>query len=98
MKNNKFSTELELAILPQFLEEVLVIANEISEAVLQEEGCENFFIHRKKEMDNVLVIWAIYNSEEAYKLVQEQDYIKKFFGFLGDKLAGAPIITRLAAL
>lgn len=95
MKNDKIITHVELIIHPDFLDEVLPLADKTRESILIEEGCESFLLMRKSDEPNVLVIFAIYTSRQTYDWHLEQEYIKTFFGFLEGKLMGEPSLSYL---
>ncbi|QEM07161.1 hypothetical protein DIU31_028020 [Mucilaginibacter rubeus] len=95
MKNNKIVTHAELTIAPELIEEVLTQAILTKNLIQQEEGTEVFILSSKKDVPNVLVIFGVYTSEATYKWHLEQDYVKNFFAFLGDKLLAAPNASQL---
>ncbi len=95
MKNNKIITHVELAVSPDLIQTVLSEAEKIKNLILLEEGCEVFVLTTKKEVPNVIVIFAVYTSEEIYKWHLEQDYVKNFFDSLTDKLQTAPKVDYL---
>ena len=45
-----------------------------------------------------LLFFEIFSSSAAHKFHLEQDYMKRLFTALEDRLAGAPIMTKLNAL
>ena len=98
MKNDKIITHVELTINPDFLDEVLLLADKTRRNILLEEGCESFLLMRKSDEPNVLVIFAIYTSRQTYDWHLEQEYIKTFFGFLEGKLMGKPRMCYLDSL
>lgn len=95
MKNNKILTHVELTIAPEFIDEVLPQAILTKNLILQEDGTETFVLSFKKDTPNVLVIFAVYSSSEAYKIHLEELHVKKFFNFLADKLVIPPNATQL---
>ena len=98
MKNSKVVTHAELTVAPEFIEEVIPKAIYTKNLIQQEEGCETLILSSKKDAPNVLVIFAVYTSEEAYKWHLEQEYVKSFFAFLSDKLLAAPNASQLEEL
>ncbi len=98
MKNNKIITHVELTINPDFINEVLPLADKTRNIILLEDGCENFNLMRKPNEPNILVIFAVYTSKQTYDWHLEQSYIKDFFGFLHEKLIVEPRITYLEEL
>ena len=98
MKNDKIITHVELTINPDFMEDVLPLADKTREIILLEEGCESFMLMRKSDESNVLVIFAIYTSPQTYDWHLEQEYIKTFFAFIEGKLIKKPRMCYLKAL
>jgi quinol monooxygenase YgiN len=95
---NKIITNAELKIHPDFIDEVIVQAIETKKHIIIEEGCENFFLMRKADEPNTIVIFAIYTSKQDYDWHLEQDYVKNFFSFLNEKLTTPPTVTYLEEL
>ena len=86
MKNDKIITHVELMVNPEFLDDVLPLADKTRKIILLEKGCESFMLMRKADEQNTLVIFAIYTSKAAYAWHLEQDYIKNLFASLEGKL------------
>jgi quinol monooxygenase YgiN len=98
MKTDNIITHVELTINPDFLDEVLSLAEKTREFILLEDGCESFTLMRKSDESNVLVIFAIYTSRQIYDWHLDQEYIKTFFAFLEGKLMAKPRMCYLEAL
>jgi quinol monooxygenase YgiN len=88
-------THVELQVNPDFVEEVLPLANETRKITLLEDGCKSFMLTRKINEPNTLVIFAVYTSKQAYEWHLGQDYIKGFFSFLQGKLMKTPATAYL---
>lgn len=98
LKTDKIITLAELTIHPEFVEEVLPLANDTRKHILLEEGCESFSLLRKTDNPNVLVIFATYTSKQTYEWHLEQEYVKQFFAFLEGKLTEEPRMSYLEEL
>lgn len=95
MKNEKIITHVVIDINPDSINEVLSEAKVTREKIVIEEGCEVFNLTIKKDNPAILVIFAVYTSEQTYQWHLEQEYVKSFFKFLEDKLIAAPVLTYL---
>jgi quinol monooxygenase YgiN len=98
MKTDKLITYVELTVNPDYIETVLPLADKTRNAILLEEGCENFMLMRKPDEPNVLVIFAIYTSKQTYDWNLEQEYVVTFFAFLEGKLMKKPSMHYLEGL
>jgi quinol monooxygenase YgiN len=98
MANSKVIVLAEVSVLPQHLEEVKAIAAATLIPTLKEPGCEAFYQTYKKDDQNALVFFEVFESKTALDLHLEADYTKKFFDCIKDKLAGKPVSTILSEL
>lgn len=95
MKNNKIITHVELTVAPEWIDEVLPLADKTRSIILLEEGCETFILTRHVDNPGALVFFAVYSSKQAYEWHLDQDYLKTFFSFLKGKLLGEPSVSYL---
>ncbi|GGH07125.1 putative quinol monooxygenase [Mucilaginibacter phyllosphaerae] len=95
MKNGKVITHVEFTVRTEMINIVLQKAEITQSLILKEEGCETFILTTKKEASNVIVLFAVYTSEEIYQWHLEQEYVKNFFAYLADKLLAAPKVDYL---
>ncbi len=98
MGDQKVYLLAELTILPNFLDEAKAIFREAIGPTLQEPGCEALFETSREDDPHKLVFFEVFSSPEAHRIHLEQDYTKRMFSALEDKLAGAPVMTKLKAL
>jgi quinol monooxygenase YgiN len=98
MKNQKIYLLAELTVLPKFLDDVKTVLKEALIPTLQEPGCEAMFETSREGDPHKLVFFEVFSSPAAHKFHLEQDYTKRLFAALEDKLAGAPTMTNLNAL
>jgi quinol monooxygenase YgiN len=96
MDSQKIYLPAELAVLPEFLDDVKGALKQALIPTLQEAGCEGMF-ETSREGDPQ-VFFEIFSSSAAHKFHLEQDCMKRLFTALEGKLAGAPIMTKLNAL
>jgi len=88
----------ELTIAPGFLEEVKAILKEALIPTLQEPGCEALYETGRKDDPHKLVFFEVFSSAAAHEFHLEQDYLKRMFASLDDKMSGVPTMTKLNAL
>ena len=98
MEDKKIYLLAELTILPGFLEEVKAILREALIPTLQEPGCEALYETGRKDDPHKLVFFEVFSSAAAHEFHLGQDYTKRVFASLEDKMSGAPTLTRLSAL
>lgn len=88
-------THVELTMDPDWIDEILPLADKTRKIILLEEGCETFILTRKVDNPGVLVLFAVYSSKQAYEWHLQQDYLKAFFAFLKGKMIGEPAVSYL---
>ena len=98
MDSQKTYLLAELAVLPEFLDDVKHALKQALIPTLQEAGCEGMFEASREGDPHKMVFVEIFSSSAAHKFHLEQDYMKRLFTILEGKLAEATIITRLHAL
>ncbi len=98
MEDKKIFLLAELTILPGFLEEVKAILKETLIPTLQEPGCQALYETGRKDDPHKLVFFEVFSSAAAHEFHLEQDYLKRMFASLDDKMSGVPTMTKLNAL
>src|ERR1700736_608905 len=97
MDSQKIYLLAEVTVLPEFLDDVKGALKQALIPTLQEAGCEGMFETSREGDPHRLVFFEIFSSSAAHKFHLEQDYMKRLFTTLEDKLAGATIMTKLNA-
>src|SRR6516164_4103578 len=98
MQNQKVYLPAELTVLPEFLDELKAILQEVLIPTQKEPGCEALFTTAREGSPYKLVFFEVFSSPLAHRFHLEQDYTKRFFAALEGKLAEAPIMTNLNTL
>jgi quinol monooxygenase YgiN len=98
MDSQKIYLLAELTVLPEFLDDVKATLKQALISTLQEAGCEGMFETSREGDPHRLVFFEIFSSSAAHKFHLKQDYTKRLFTALEDKLAGVPMMTKLNAL
>ena len=98
MPENKVILLVEATIKPEHRDLIVVAANENLPLTVAEPGVEVFYQTVRQDDPNRLVFFEVFCSEAAHDFHMQQEYTKKVFNALEERLAAPPTITRLTEL
>jgi quinol monooxygenase YgiN len=96
--SNRVGVMAKLIVQDGMMDTALAALAPMLDNVATEEGTEIYILHREEHNDNVLWVYEIYTSQEAFRAHSTSAVMKSLGPVLGDLLATRPELTFLTPI